>query len=130
MQKHHQLFLMTSSFLPLFFLMGCGEHTNPLLSLPIPEVVQMISQAEKTAMEDTHILYTSGSVYAECLTNPGNFAPLQPISEGERQCNRLMQAMLSSAHQQPHFQDLSLADLKDKQVLPRIHDALSDQDGG
>ncbi len=112
------------------FLAGCENQPNPLLTLNISEITQVLSSAERAAMNATHMLYTSGSIYVMCMENPGNFAPFQPVSEGQKRCDDLFQAMVNSANSQPNFKYLTVADLKDPKAFQRIQDAMSDKDGG
>ena len=122
--------MLVSSVLLSGFLSSCEESPNPLLVENIEDIAQIISAAEQVAMQETKIFYTSGSIYRACHNKPQNFAPLQPISEGIKQCDLVFAAIAKAARKNPGFENLSINNLKDQKAFDRIQAAMVMVDGG
>ncbi len=111
-------------------LAACSSTPNPLLTQDLQKIIQVLSDAEYPAMKTQNLYYGTGSIYVKCMTDPQNFAPLQPIKIGQELCDGVLNMMAQEARKTPGFENLNLADLKDPKAFQRIREGMAAKDAG
>ena len=107
-------------------LLSACHNQNKLLTGTRPSVAKFLMNAEISAQQKTHLYDSNNSVYLTCINNPKHF--LTPFSREKHPCDNYFNAMLSYAKTYKGFENISLNQLKSKQVANRIKDVLINEE--
>ena len=103
-------------------LTACDQPQNPLLTDKPLHAAHTLYQAEQAAMVHLKVPFLLGHVYFACVDD---MATINEVNEDDHFCQGIFQSMQTFMQKMPHYRHITLSQLCDKTMLPKLKQPLA-----